>query len=83
MYDWTVQLTHRGGYNRYYQIGIWVKVNLEIMAIKEHSTFSKAPGVELDHQMQFSAILRAHSGGILLIDRDRVSVFYSPTKHIF
>ena len=36
----------------------WVKVELGVMAMKEYSTFSKAPGLESHYQIQFSVLSR-------------------------
>ena len=35
-------------------LSLRVRVNIEVMAMKEYSTFPKAPGQETQHQMQFN-----------------------------
>ena len=52
------------------------------MAIKEYSTFSKAPGLEPHHQMQFSVTFRILvAGTVLPLCRDADGVFYDLTQH--
>ena len=52
---------------------------LGVIAMKEYSTFPKAPGLELDHQIQFSVISRTLVGGKGTFPfTEMASVFYSP-----
>ena len=57
-------LTHRLDPNRYDHFG--VRVDLGIMAMKEYSTFLKAPGLKPHHQMQFGVISSTLNGEMQL-----------------
>ena len=46
-------------------LSLWVRLNLGVMTVKEYSTFPKAQGWELFHQMQFNVILKTLTGGFL------------------
>ena len=71
-------LTDRWDPNRYKNMR--VRVDLGVMVIKGYSTFSKAPGLEFYHQMQFSLILRTLVERFLPFWRGAVCVFYSPSQ---
>ena len=48
---------------------LWVRVDLEVMAIKGYSTLPKAPELELNHQMQYSIISRTLGGSYPSVER--------------
>ena len=59
-----------------------VKVGLGVMLMKGYSAFPKAPALlEPHHQIVF-LISRTLMGEVLLLRRDTVDVFYSPSRLI-
>ena len=59
---------------------VWV--GLGVMVMKEYSTFVKTPGLGLHHQIQFNVLTQTLEGGVLLLCRDAVCVFYCPSRSI-
>ena len=53
-----------------------VRVDQRVMAMKEYSTFPKAPGLEPHYQMKFSVLPRTLIGWeVLPLCRDAVGLF--------
>ena len=58
----------------------WARVNLGAMAMKAYSAFPKAPALLEPHHKIVWCYIQSHSlGGVLLLCRDAVSDFYSPS----
>ena len=55
------------------------EVDLEVMAIKEYSTFSKAPELEPHHQMQLTVIFSTLVSGFFYPSAEMQSVYSTAT----
>ena len=68
-------LSHRWDTNRYSTL--WIKVDLELIAMKGYSTLPRPPELESHHRIHFNVIPKTSLfGGVLLLcQKDAVSIF--------